>query len=101
MRRSFIWLLLLTGLVWLVLGLSGATSGASAAGEPAGTDRYVPGRILVGYRAEASAKGRTAVRAVGGTVADSISNLWPRRSPRAATPAALVDQTHKYGSVRL
>ncbi len=75
MRRSFIWLLLLTGLVWLVLGLSGATSGASAAGEPAGTDRYVPGRILVGYRAEASAKGRTAVRAVGGTVADSLPTL--------------------------
>ncbi|MFN8472916.1 MAG: S8 family serine peptidase [Anaerolineae bacterium] len=75
MRRILIWLLLVTGLVWLVIGLSSATTGVSAATDAASEDRFVPGRILVGYRASASAKGRAAVEAVGGKVTDSLTTL--------------------------
>ena len=75
MQRSFIWLLLLSGLVWFVIGLSGAASGVSAASDTASSDGYVPGRILVGYRAAASAKGRTSVEAIGGKVTDSLPTL--------------------------
>ncbi|MFN8484073.1 MAG: S8 family serine peptidase [Anaerolineae bacterium] len=75
MRRILIWLLLATGLVWLVIGLSGSTTDVSAAPDAAPAERFVPGRILVGYRAAAAAKGRAAVQAVGGKVTDSLPTL--------------------------
>ncbi|MFN8496275.1 MAG: S8 family serine peptidase [Anaerolineae bacterium] len=75
MRRILISLLLGAGLVWLVIGLSRSTTSVAAAGDATAAERFVPGRILVGYRASAAAKGRAAVEAVGGKVTESLTTL--------------------------